>query len=150
VPLPATRSAPPSFDRGDNGGRPFDRRAPLIRENFSGRSASQAVRIFQVATERVPCDLGIVSRRDVIWSLGGIGGRTHRTDERSAALLAAMGDVFQVVGCSTVSEPGGLDGRKHHPVTATWTREHEARQTGWWNTLTVHGIFSVPGPLDHL
>jgi hypothetical protein len=57
-----------------------------------------------------------------------------------------MGDVFKIVGCSTVSEPGGFDGRKHHPVTATWTREHEARQAGWRNARAVHGNLSVPAP----
>jgi hypothetical protein len=50
--------------------------------------------------------------------LGGGGRRRHRADQRGAALHAAMGDVFKIVGCSAISQPGGFDGRKHHPVAA--------------------------------
>jgi hypothetical protein len=51
-------------------------------------------------------------------ALGGGGRRTHRADQRGAAVNAAMGDVFKIVGCSAATEPGGFDGRKYHPVTA--------------------------------
>jgi hypothetical protein len=76
-------------------------------------------------------------------ALGGGGRRTHRADQRGAAVNAAMGDVFKIVGCSAATEPGGFDGRKYHPVTALCAGEHEARQAGRQNILAVHGTNSV-------
>jgi hypothetical protein len=82
------------------------------------------------------------------WALdGGNGGRTRRADKRGAALLAAIGGVFKIVRCSTVSEPGGLAGCKHHLVTALGAGEHEARQAGLWNVRAVHGTLSAPATL---
>jgi hypothetical protein len=57
-----------------------------------------------------------------------------------------MGDVFKIVGCSAISQPSGFDGRKHHPVTALHTGEHEAGQAGLRNVRAVHGTISVPVP----
>jgi hypothetical protein len=79
-------------------------------------------------------------------ALGGGGGRRHRADQRGAALHAAMGDVFKIVGCSATGQPGGFDGRKHHPVTALCTGEHEAWQAGLRKVRAVHGTISVPVP----
>jgi hypothetical protein len=76
-------------------------------------------------------------------ALGGGGRRTHRADQRGAAVNAAMGDVFKIVGCSAATEPGGFDGSKYHPVTALCAGEHQARQAGRQNVLAVHGINSV-------
>jgi hypothetical protein len=39
--------------------------------------------------------------------LSGGGRRTHRADQRGAALHAAVGDVFKIVGCSAATEPAG-------------------------------------------
>jgi hypothetical protein len=78
------------------------------------------------------------------------GGRTHRADQCGAALHAFVGDVFKIVGRKAVTESGGFDGRKHHPVTALCAREHEARQTGCRNVLLVHGTNSAPVPTTHL
>jgi hypothetical protein len=76
-------------------------------------------------------------------ALGGGGRRTHRADQRGAAVNAAMGDVFKIVGCSAATEPGGFDGRKYHPVTALCAGKHQARQAGRRNVLAVHGTNSV-------
>jgi hypothetical protein len=72
----------------------------------------------------------------------------HRADQCGAALHATVGDVFEIVGCSAVTEPGGFNGRKHHPVTALCAGEHEARQAGWRNVPLVHATNSVPVPHD--
>jgi hypothetical protein len=75
--------------------------------------------------------------------LGGGGRRTHRANQRRTALNAAVGDVFQIVGCGAVAETRRFDGHKYHPVTALCAGEHQARQAGRQNVLAVHGADSV-------
>src|SRR5450755_698733 len=57
-----------------------------------------------------------------------------------------MGDVLKIVGCGTVSKPRGFDARKHHPVTAKCTGEHETGQARWRDVIAIHGTLSVPSP----
>ena len=71
--------------------------------------------------------------------LGGGGRRTHRANESRTALNAAVGDVFQIVGCGAVAETRRFDGHKYHPVTALCAAEHQARQAGRQNVLAVVG-----------
>jgi hypothetical protein len=75
-----------------------------------------------------------------------VGGRPSRTDQRRAAVHAAMGDVLEMVRFGAVVISRGGNGRHRHPVSAMRAGEEKTRQVRWRNALVTHGAIPVPRP----
>jgi hypothetical protein len=74
--------------------------------------------------------------------VGVAGEQPYRAGQGSAALHAGVGDIFKIVRPGTVIQlrgSDGRDGRDHHPVSAMWAGEKEARQARCRNTQVSHG-----------
>jgi uncharacterized protein with HEPN domain len=70
--------------------------------------------------------------------LGVAAQRPHHAAQCGAALLAAMGHVFQIVCHRSAFEARRCNRHDVHAVAAMRTGEQKARQVGWRNVLAVH------------
>ena len=82
-------------------------------------------------------------KSETIGSRVGVAGeQPYRAGQGRAALHAGVGDIFKIVQPGTAIQLRGCDGRDgrhHHPVSAMWAGEKEARQARCRNTQVSHG-----------
>jgi hypothetical protein len=82
-------------------------------------------------------------KSETIGSRVGVAGeQPYRAGQKRAALHAGVGDIFKIVQPGTAIQLRGCDGRDgrdHHPVSAMWAGEKEARQARCRNTQVSHG-----------
>jgi hypothetical protein len=100
------------------------------------------VSTFRPTRPRQAADSEALKSETIGSRVGVAGEQPYRAGQKRVALHAGVGDIFKIVRPGTVIQLRGCDGRdgrNHHPVSAMWAGEKEARQARCRNTQVSHG-----------